>query len=114
MRSTSWISGATLARLTEGLFTIHHRTAWKVFQTKPTDIKEKLARWRYAKLAETGKWLWQASPGWYQYYALPNNHACLKRFQRLLQRQWLAVVLRRSQCGLCLTWEKLFAHCWRW
>lgn len=97
-----------------GLPTIHRRTARKKFQAKLADIKEKLTRWRHSKLAETGKWLWQVSQGWYKYYAVPGNYACLQRFQKALHRMWLAVLRRRSQRGRRLTWDKFSIHCRRW
>lgn len=94
--------------------TIHRRTAGKKFQAKLVDLKQKLARRLHSDLSETGAWLRQVYQGWCQYYAVPGNYACLQRFQKALQRMWLALLRRRSQRGRRLTWTKFSAICKRW
>jgi RNA-directed DNA polymerase len=97
-----------------GKFTVHRRTSHKKFQSKLTDLTQKLRMRIHADLAETGAWLSSVYQGWCQYYAVPGNYECLGRFQKALQTMWLRLLRRRSQRGKRLTWKKFTKICNRW
>ena len=48
--------------------------------------------------------------GWYAYFAVPTSHPYLRRFARRLQREWLAILRRRSQKDR-YSWEQLQQLC---
>ena len=73
-------------------------------------IRKKLRRRRHADVEETGRWLASVLRGWYAYFAVPTSHPYLRRFARRLQREWLAILRRRSQKDR-YSWEQLQQLC---
>jgi RNA-directed DNA polymerase len=69
-------------------------------------IKETLMRTRHRHPYKVGAWLKRVVQGYYNYFAVPDNHKSLSAFRREVCRAWLKALRRRSQKGEGMSWEK--------
>ena len=73
-------------------------------------IRAKLRRRMHAEQGETGKWLGRVLRGWYNYFAVPTSHPYLRRFERRVRKEWMAILRRRSQKDRH-PWKRLHLLC---
>ena len=73
-------------------------------------IRAKLRRRMHADQVETGQWLGRVLRGWYNYFAVPTSHPYLRRFERRVRKEWMAILRRRSQKDRH-PWKRLHLLC---
>ncbi|MES9985353.1 MAG: hypothetical protein ABW115_18270 [Candidatus Thiodiazotropha sp. 6PLUC6] len=63
-------------------------------------------RTRHRHPYKVGAWLKRVVQGYYNYFAVPDNHKRLSAFRREVCRAWMKALRRRSQKGEVMSWEK--------
>ena len=84
-------------------FKLGRKTQAKRKQAKLKAIKDTLRKHRHATIGEQGRWLATVLRGYFAYFAVPTNGACLSAFRQQVKERWLRVLRRRSQ-QRHLTW----------
>lgn len=98
-------------RRSDGEFCLRRVSIAKRVRAFLQRIKTDLQR-RYAmSIAQQGGWLRQKVRGYFQYHAVPGNHAALNAVRREVNRLWLRTLRRRSQRH-DLPWSR-FTRCVR-
>ncbi len=98
----------------KGTFTVKRQSAAKRMRTRLQAIKAQLLRGMHLLVAVVGKWLRSVVQGWFNYYAVPGNSACLDRFRTPVGRVWYSVLRRRGQKAGAWVWERMsrLIRCW--
>ena len=91
----------------KGKFSLQRRSIGKRMRKKLVEISEGLRKRMHIPIPEQGKWLRQVVGGWFQYHAVPLNGAALSRFRDAVSLRWYKVLMRRSQRGNRLKWERM-------
>jgi RNA-directed DNA polymerase len=88
----------------DGRFKLGRKTQAKRRRIKLKAIKDTLRRHMHAAIGEQGRWLASVLRGYFAYFAVPTNGACLSAFRQQVKERWLRVLRRRSQ-QRHLTWD---------
>lgn len=93
-------------RRSDGGYKLLRQSNAKRQRSKLRQIKEKLMRTRHRHPYKVGAWLKRVVQGYYNYFAVPDNHKRLSAFRREVCRAWMKALRRRSQKGEVMSWEK--------
>jgi len=93
------------ARSRRGRFALHLRTMKKRLRRSLTAIARWCQQHRHDRVDQQQKTLNQKLRGHYQYYGVPTNIQCLRRFYRVVRRTWRKWLSRRTR-GKRMTWER--------
>lgn len=85
-------------------FKLGRKTQAKRKRAKLKAIKDTLRQHMHATIGEHGRWLASVLRGYFAYFAVPGNGACLSAFRQQVKERWLRVLRRRSQQRR-LTWD---------
>jgi RNA-directed DNA polymerase len=88
----------------DGKFFVLRKTIRERLLAKLKQVKDALRVRMHLPLAEVGKWLRSVLQGYFNYHAVPDNLASLRRFRFEVRKRWLRVIRRRSQRS-GMTWE---------
>jgi len=94
-------------RRKDGRFTVLRKTVAKRLRNKVGEVARELKWKRHVPVPEQGKWLRSVVRGYFQYHAVPGNCEALVQFKKLVEREWLRSLRRRSQKGRGLTWTRM-------
>jgi RNA-directed DNA polymerase len=84
-------------------FKLGRKTQAKRKRAKLKAIKDTLRKHMHATIDEQGRWLAAVLRGYFAYFAVPTNGACLSAFRQQVKERWLRALRRRSQ-QRHLTW----------
>jgi group II intron reverse transcriptase/maturase len=90
-----------------GRFTVRRKTTGKRLRRKVKEVSKELKVKRHSPVPEQGEWLRSVIRGYYNYHAVPGNCQALNSFKKLLAREWVRALRRRSQKGRSLTWARM-------
>lgn len=88
----------------DGRFKLGRKTQAKRRRIKLRAIKDTLRKQMHATIDEQGRWLAAVLRGYFAYFAVPTNGACVSAFRQQVKERWLRVLRRRSQ-QRHLTWD---------
>jgi group II intron reverse transcriptase/maturase len=97
----------------DGRFTVKRKSSRDRLRRKVQAIGRLLRRLRHLSVPQLGAWLRSVVRGFFQYHAVPGNYDSLQRFRRLISREWLRALRRRSQKDRC-SWKRLQQLVARW
>ena len=90
----------------KGTFQVLRQPIRKRQHQKLKDIKLELRRRLHHSVPETGAWLRAVLLGYYNYFAVPDNHRPLWSFRNEVKKLWRAALRRRSH-KTDMTWERM-------
>lgn len=91
-------------RRSDGKFKLMRITIAKRQRDKLKQIRRVLMRNRHRHPYDVGVWLKRLVQGYFNYFAVPDNHKTLDRFRTEVCRAWLKALRRRSQKGAGMNW----------
>ena len=71
----------------------------KKLKAQLANIKERLMKTRHQSVFEVGNWLKRSLTGYFNYFAVPDNHSSLEVMRTEVCKLWIKALRRRSQKG---------------
>jgi hypothetical protein len=81
----------------KGQFYLFRKSRADRQRAKLREIKDRLRALANIPEGQQGRWLRRVVQGYFQYHAVPGNHAALEAFRKEVNRLWLRTLRRRSQ-----------------
>lgn len=100
-------------RSQNGKFLLLRRTVKKRLRAKLKEVKQQLRRRMHDPIPSQGAWLRSVVAGYFNYHAVPTNHAALATFRREVARLWIRTLRRRGQKHH-LPWSRMAPRIARW
>ena len=94
-------------RRDNGSFKLLRESIKKKLRSKIKQISERLMQHRHKPLYEMGVWVRKVLTGYYNYFAIPGNHASIQLLRTTVNRAWLKALRRRSHKGRKFNWCKM-------